>query len=65
MGPKQYLLLRRMNLARHALSVGDPLVTTVTEVATEHGFWQFGRFAGDYKFLFGELPSVTLRRQRD
>jgi AraC-like DNA-binding protein len=59
--PKQYLTLRRMHLARQALRLGDPAKTTVTEIATEHGFWQFGRFSGDYKALFGELPSTTLR----
>ncbi len=63
MGPKKYLLLRRMNLARLALSKANANATTVTDVATQYGFWQFGRFAGDYKFLFGELPSATLRRQ--
>jgi len=64
MGPKKYLTLRRMNLARRALSVADPSVTTVTDVATEYGFWQLGRFAQDYKRLFEESPSTTLRRQR-
>lgn len=59
--PKQYLTLRRMHLARKALRAGDPATTTVTEIATQHGFWQFGRFAGEYKVLFGELPSTTLR----
>jgi hypothetical protein len=39
-------------------------MTTVTEIATRHGFWQFGRFAGKYKLLFGEAPSVTLHRPR-
>jgi AraC-like DNA-binding protein len=62
MGPKKYLLLRRMHLARQALSeaVADEL--SVTDVATLYGFWQFGRFAGEYKSLFGELPSITLHR---
>jgi AraC-like DNA-binding protein len=63
MGPKKYLLLRRMNLARQALSMGDPCVTRVTDVATRYGFWQFGRFAVEYKSLFGESPSATLRRE--
>jgi len=54
-----------MNLARRALRDSSPERATVTEIATRYGFWQFGRFAGEYKSLFGEAPSATLHRPRE
>ncbi|MGC2203167.1 MAG: helix-turn-helix domain-containing protein [Stellaceae bacterium] len=65
MSPKRYLMLRRMHLARRALRDGFPDTTTATAIATRYGFWQFGRFAGEYKSLFGEAPSATLHRPRE
>ena len=62
MSPKRYLLVRRMHMARQALRESSPRETTVTEIATRFGFWQFGRFAGEYKTLFEETPSATLAR---
>jgi len=62
MGPKRYLLLRRMHLAHRALLSAGPEQTTVTDTATNYGFWELGRFAVTYHSLFGESPSATLRR---
>ena len=62
MGPRAYLRVRRLHLARRCLQTmrGDDV--SVARVATDHGFFDLGRFAGDYRQLFGELPSETLRR---
>lgn len=62
MGPRRYLLLRRMNLLRRDLQRATPSETTVTEIATRYGFWNFGRLAREYRKLFGEVPSATLER---
>ena len=62
MGPIRYLALRRMHLVRRALSLADSSRKTVTQIATDHGFWELGRFATAYRALFGEPPSVTLRQ---
>ena len=61
-GAKHYLLLHRMHMARRALRRSARADTTVTEVAMRYGFWHLGRFAGEYKALFGESPFATLTR---
>jgi AraC family ethanolamine operon transcriptional activator len=58
MNPALYLRAIRLNGARRAIKSGE----SVTNAATEWGFWHFGRFAHDYHEMFGELPSETHRR---
>jgi len=58
----RYLWLRRMNLARRALTSAGPAGATVTAIAADYGFWDLGQFAVAYRTLFGESPSATLRR---
>lgn len=65
MGPIRYLALRRMHLVRRALLRAASSTTTVTKIATDHGFWELGRFSGAYRALFDETPSETLRRLPD
>ncbi len=62
--PVQYLNRRTLHQIRSVLQTADPASTTVAEVATRFGVWQFGRMAQEYRFLFGELPSETLRRRQ-
>ena len=57
--PKQYIVAARMAGVRRSL-VAAPRGTKVTDVANDWGFWHLGRFAADYKRMFGELPSDTL-----
>jgi len=64
-GPAHYLILRRLSAARSRLAVSDPRTERVTNVALEHGFWELGRFAVQYRSMFGEKPSETLRRTPD
>jgi len=65
MGPIRYLSLRRMHLVRRALLRADPSTATVTRLATDHGFWELGRFSVAYRALFDESPSESLRRPPD
>jgi AraC-like DNA-binding protein len=65
MGPIRYLALRRMHLIRRALLQAIPSTTTVTRIATDHGFWELGRFSVAYRAFFGEIPSATLQRPSD
>ncbi|WP_162901214.1 helix-turn-helix domain-containing protein [Breoghania sp. L-A4] len=58
--PLDYLRRVRLNGARRLLRETDPQAITVTEAAMRFGFLHLGRFAQDYKTLFGESPSATL-----
>jgi AraC family ethanolamine operon transcriptional activator len=57
--PIRFLHLRRLHQVRRALRRNAQ--TSVTEVALRFGFGNLGRFAVEYRRLFGESPSQTLR----
>ncbi len=52
--PRRYLIVKRLHQVRASLQDADPDCTRVTAVAAQFGFWHFGRFAGEYRRLFGE-----------
>jgi AraC-like DNA-binding protein len=62
--PKRYMTLWRLHQVRRALRSRGLAGATVTEVATRHGFYELGRFAGEYRSAFGETPSETLNKAR-
>lgn len=59
--PAHYMILRRLSEARFALRDAAAGTLSVTDAARRNGFAEMGRFAGQYRQLFGELPSATLR----
>ena len=59
--PMAYIKIQRLNGVRRALMNTDTNIKTVMYVAQEWGFWNAAHFAKDYKEMFGELPSKTLR----
>jgi AraC family ethanolamine operon transcriptional activator len=61
--PKRYLRLRQLNLVRRALyKQKRPLRKHVIDIMADFGVTEFGRFATQYRLLFGELPSDTLHK---
>jgi len=60
--PKTYLNNYRLNGIRRELWKSDPDSTRINDIASLWGFWHMGQFAADYRKLFGELPSETLRK---
>jgi len=61
--PMQFLRKVRMEKVRTRLTQPEQ-DTNITGEAVRWGFLHFGRFANEYRVLFGELPSETLRRSR-
>jgi AraC family transcriptional regulator, ethanolamine operon transcriptional activator len=64
MSPMAYYKAKRLNAVRQDLRGEGADTATVHEVAQRWGFWHTGEFAADYRRLFGELPSQTLRGSR-
>lgn len=56
--PADFLKAVRLDACRRRLRDGG---ATVQAVAAQWGFFHMGHFSRDYKRLFGELPSQTLR----
>ena len=62
-GPMTYLKTQRMTQVHHQLEQTHPLTSTVFDIAYQWGFYHMGHFSRDYKHMFGESPSDTLRRE--
>jgi len=61
MSPSQYILVRRLDVARRELKLASSNGNQIARIATDCGFNHLGRFAGAYRTQFGELPSETVR----
>lgn len=59
--PAAYLRTIRLNAVRRELKNPVSRYRTVQDVAAAWGFWHLSQFGSDYKRLFGELPSQSLR----
>ena len=62
LSPRKFINIARLNTVRRALLAADPTTDKVSDLAAHRGYWHSGQFAADYRHLFGELPSETLRR---
>jgi AraC family ethanolamine operon transcriptional activator len=64
LSPMVYLKTVRLNGVRRALKIADPTTATVLGIGNRYGFWHMGHFSHDYRQMFGESPSDTLRDMR-
>lgn len=58
--PKKYIKCLRIAQVRQSL--GAVCGASIIETAGIHGFWHMGQFAADYRSIYGELPSESLKR---
>jgi len=59
--PSRHLRMLRLSQVRGALLSARGQFT-VTEIATDFGFAELGRFSVEYRKVFGESPSETLHQ---
>lgn len=63
LSPAAYLKASRLRGLSRNLLLANPSTHSVAELVAAHGFNHQGQLAADYRRMFGELPSATLRRQ--
>jgi AraC-like DNA-binding protein len=71
-GPMSYLRDLRLDSIRHALSTAESLLQgpsdpriSISQLAARYNFLHLGHFAEQYQKRFGELPTQTLKGNRD
>ena len=60
--PVQFIRLLKLNHVHHELVQNRSVSTSVSRVAQKWGFSHMGKFSKHYTELFGENPSVTLKK---
>jgi AraC family ethanolamine operon transcriptional activator len=55
----RFLRVWRLNLAHRALTAGGASPSLVKSVALDFGYWHLGRFAKEYRTIFGVSPSES------
>jgi AraC family ethanolamine operon transcriptional activator len=61
--PHRYLMIARLNRVRAAIREAGS-GETISSICADAGIWDFGRFAHQYRELFGVLPSQHLAVNR-
>ena len=61
--PRKFFHNRKMTRVYQSLLKAGPRECSVTRLADQAEFLELGRFAVQYRRLFGEKPSDTLRRR--
>jgi AraC-like DNA-binding protein len=59
--PMKYLRQVRLAKVHRGLLTSDPSSTTATAIAHRWGFLHYGRFAAEYRLVYGCAPAETLR----
>ena len=63
-GPKEFIKKAKLNHVRQEIMNADPNGTNIQNIAHRYGFIHLGHFSSDYKKLFGDLPSETLKSNK-
>jgi AraC-like DNA-binding protein len=63
--PGAYLHRLRLASIREKLLSEEAPPRSIKDVAIEHGFLSSGQFARAYRYMYGELPSQTLRARKN